>query len=67
LRPRRCGEARRLRQSLDGSKEAQGEERDDSPGRKTKVAALPRIELGRGRGRMVVAGAGKEELGAALL
>jgi hypothetical protein len=67
LRPWRCGEARRLKQSLDGPIEGQGEERDGSPGRKTKAAALPRIELGRGRRGMAAAGAGKEELGAALL
>jgi hypothetical protein len=38
-----------------------------SPGRKTTTAALPRIELGRGRRGVAEAGAGKEELGAALL
>ena len=38
-----------------------------SPGRKTTAAALPRIELGRGRRGVAEAGAGKEELGAALL
>jgi hypothetical protein len=38
-----------------------------SPGRKTTATALPRIELGRGRRGVAEAGAGKEELGAALL
>jgi hypothetical protein len=52
---------------LDGSTEGQGEERDGSPGRKTKAAALPRIEFERGRRGVAEAGAGKEELGAALL
>jgi hypothetical protein len=63
----RCGEARGLGLLLDGSTEGQGEERDGSPGRKTKAAALPRIEFERGRRGVAEAGAGKEELGAALL
>jgi hypothetical protein len=37
-----------------------------SPGRKT-TTVLPQIELGRGRRGVAEAGAGKEELGAALL
>jgi hypothetical protein len=35
-----------------------------SPGKKMMAAALPRIELGRGRRGVAEAGAGKEELGA---
>jgi hypothetical protein len=38
-----------------------------SPGRKTMAAALPRIELGRGRRGVAEAGAGKEEFRVALL
>jgi hypothetical protein len=67
LRPWRCGEARGPKQSLDRPTEGQGEERDDSPGRKTMAATFPRIVLGRGRRGMAEAGAGKEGLGAALL
>jgi hypothetical protein len=57
-----------LANSLLRNPEGRGKRGEGSPEReKTAAAALPRIELGRGRRGVAEAGAGKEELGAALL